>query len=137
MMYFVLGNRTLSTDFLHLIKWKDVNGDMQDLKLYEVLATVWINVSDLIGLDMYTRLGIEQRHPMNQIMCVQLVIEGWLKNMSKFTTYSCTWNGIYKLLYDLDLSTTAASLKEALEADVSSFTDSTRIGNKYVYGNHC
>ena len=126
-----LGNRTLSNDLLHLIKWKDVNDNMQELKLYEVLATVWIKVSDLIGLDMYTRRGIEQKYPTEPVLCVQLAIEEWIKNLSKYTAYSCTWNGIYNLLTDLDISAVAKRLKEALEAVFSSFA-----GNSACKGNY-
>ena len=96
-----------------------------------MLATVWIQVSDLIGLDMYTRMGIEQRHPTNHVLCVQLAIEEWIKNMSKYTAYSCTWNGIYTLLTDLKISAEAKRLKEALEAVFSSFAETSACKGMY------
>ena len=99
------------------MKWRNPNGELKELQLYQVLATVWVQLSDLIGLDMYLIKYIEQKHQKDQLLCVREVVEEWLKNRKKLDKYPCTWIGIYELLNALNLSTEAQRLKAALETD--------------------
>ena len=106
---------------------------MKELRLYDVLASVWRDLSDLLNLDGYTRKIIETKYPRDPKQCVRDVIEKWLNDEAKLSdhNYKCTWNGLCLLLEDLQLSSASKQLQEALRADISSFNNNTQTtGNR-------
>ena len=126
------GHQKITNDLLQLIKWQDVLGEMKELRLYNVLANVWGDVSDLLKLDGYTRKNIETKYPGDSKMCIRDVIEKWSNDETKLSvsSYKCTWNGFCLLLEDLQLSSVSKQLQEALRADVSSFNNNTQMPGK-------
>ena len=105
---------------------------MKELRLYDILASVWRDVSDLLDDD--TRKNIEITYYRDAKQCINEVIEKWSNDEIKLSAnYKCTWNGICHLLEDLQLSTASSQLKEALVADISSFNKNLqRQGNELI-----
>ena len=131
MKFQTLGNSKLRADLLHLIKWKDEYGEVQTLHIYGVLSSIWDKVSDLLKLDSHTRIAIETRNERNPERCIRDVIEKWMQNEKGLSpNYACTWNGLLSLLKDVDLTTAASDLNEALVADISSFNNNLTENSK-------
>ena len=128
---YTIGEKTITKDLLQLIKWKDKLGEMKELRLYDVLARIWKDVSDLLNLDGYTRKNTEMKYPEDSKQCIREVIEQWLNDETKSDcNYKCTWNGLSQLLQDLQLSRVTKQLQEALRADISSFNRNTQMPGK-------
>ena len=95
---------------------------MNTLRLYALLASVWVKVSDLMNLDVSTTTTIATKHNGDPEKCIRDVIGRWMNDQEKLSAnYKCTWNEICRLLEDLEHSTASSQLKEALAADISSF----------------
>ena len=73
--YTYTGHRKITKDLLQLIKWKDRYGEKKELRLYDVLASVWRDLFDLLNLDDYTRKNIETKYSGDSKQCVRDVIE--------------------------------------------------------------
>jgi len=110
------------------VKWEDKFGETKTLRLYEVLANVWKEVSDLLNLDNYTRNNIESKHAGDSKKCIHDVLENWSNNEEKLSAnYKYTWNGLCKLLNDVQFSSSSSALREALRANISSFSRNTQL----------
>jgi len=119
---------------LQLVKWGNKFGETKTLRLYEVLATVWKKVSDLLKLDGNTITNVETKYNRDPEQCIRDVMRRWLNDENKSANYQCTWNGLCQLLEDVELSTVSTHLKEALAADASSFHGNTQLpGLKNCY----
>ena len=122
-----VGHHKVTNDLLRLIKWENKSGGMNTLRLYALLASVWEKVSDLMNLDISTTTTIATKYNGDPEKCIRDVIGRWMNDQEKLSAnYKCTWNGICRLLKDLQLSSASSQLKEALAADVSSFNANTQ-----------
>ena len=109
---------------------------MKELRLCDILASGWGDVSDLL-LDDYNKKNIERKYPGDAKQCINEVIEKWSNDEIKLSAnYKCTWNGICHLLEDLQLSTVSLQLKEALAADISSFNKNLQRQGNAVINTH-
>ena len=103
---------------------------MDTIRLYEILSSVWQEISDLLQLNWFTRDAIETKNHGDPKKCIRDVMEKWLNEGKSLTTnYANTWNGLCSLLEDVRLCTVCGRLKDALKADISSFKN-----NKTSYG---
>ena len=126
-IFLAIDDKKVTKNLLQLIRWKNKSGEMKELRLYEVLASVWCDVSDFLNLEGHTRKNIETKHRGDSKQCIRDVIEKWSNDEKP--TYDYTWSGICKMLKNLELSGTSLLLKEALTADISSFNK----GMSYSY----
>jgi len=119
---------------LELIKWKNSRGQIEELRVYNVLSTVWKKVSALLKLDDYTITNIETIYRGNPEDCFRDVMKRWLDNDKKLSAdYKCTWNGLIKLAADVQHSRVSDQLKKALEAGSSSFKTDIQLSGKKSY----
>ena len=104
---------------------------MEELELYTILATVLDKVSDLLKLNSFKMQLIKDRHHHDPEKCIRDVINTWiLDGRSLSCNYKCTWNGLCLLLKDVQLSSIADDLEDALSAEISSFNDNWTANEK-------
>lgn len=117
-LYFA-GDETICQHFLQLIQWRSNKGNFE-VRLYNALAVDWKDLAARIGLDpdIIRRIGVDC--PRDQLECIRTVMDEWRKDEPKLK-FSYTWNGLCKVLNDINLSSISEQLKEALAADESSF----------------
>ena len=120
LLHLYAGHHKVTNDLLQLIKWENKSGEMNTLRLYALLASVWEKVSDLMNLDVNTTT-IATKYNGDPEKCIRDVIGKWMNDQKLSANYKCTWNEICRLLEDLEHSTASSQLKEALAADISSF----------------
>ncbi len=99
------------------MRWKNRGELIQKLRLYEVLSTKWKDVSDLVGLTPAERYTIDEKYSGRPDDCTREVVRILLSNNP--SSYTTTWNGMVRLLEDVNLMEPSKKLKEALEADFS------------------
>lgn len=121
LLYNSVCDELITSSHLQLIQWKDAAGNVQEFRLYNVLASCWKRMADGIGFDIHETELIEcdcDRYGAEE--CTRKVINRWVKDAYSYKIYP-TWNELCKLLNNIEHSNASEKLKEALEADQSTF----------------
>ena len=103
--------------YLGLLKWKDENGTIKELKIYSRVAHKWNQVATLLGFDHGQIESIKNNPPFNDLDRVQTVFRQWFENATKLpnaSKYPKSWQGLINLLEDVELSEVAKELCRAL-----------------------
>ena len=95
---------------LTVIVWTNKEGKQKYFRLQELICDKWILIGDLLHIP-YLLLGAWKHE--DALDCIRLVLTYWLKNGSP--AYSISWEGVYELLDDAELTNFVAPLKEAIE----------------------
>ena len=102
-----------SLSSLNLLKWKSQEGQEQEFRLVNRVSAEWQGFGLLLGLGM-NQLRVWRQERLGDVtMCWNLVMEHWLKGDS--ADYPPSWEGLYTLLQDMEFSTQAREMKEAVE----------------------
>ena len=99
---------------LTVIVWTNREGKQEYFRLQELLCDKWILIGDLLHIPR-SRLDAwkNEHHHGDPLDCIGLVLTYWLENGSP--TYPVSWEGVYELLDDAELTNFVAPLKEAIE----------------------
>ncbi len=100
---------------LTLLKWKDQDV-VKTFRLLDEVSGKWQLFGTLLGLSTNKLLVWEKEHPKNITMCCNKVMEYWL--VGGCTDYPATWEGMYTLLEDAELSEIAKELKKAIDCPI-------------------
>ena len=87
------------------------NGD-KCLRILDSISHEWIKAGDLLGLTPECLKGIDLKHRGDVHMCCRDVLVHWLQDNLK--NYPPTWECMKQLLKDMELSTVAIDLQNAL-----------------------
>ncbi len=96
-----------------MLVWTDTDGQPQILRVRDEMSVKWEEVGDLLGLTPARLHGIDCRRRGDVRQCCRDVLTDWIKDGS--SDYPPTWDGLIKLLIDLELSSIADTLKLALK----------------------
>ena len=94
---------------LTVFKWKDENGEMKRFRLKSLIIHEWRKIGNAVPVP-YPQLEVWSKRDAEE--CCDAVFNHWLTHPSD---YPATWEGLYELLEDSDLSSAAAELKSAVE----------------------
>ena len=102
---------TPSRKNISLIEWTDEGGNPRKFKLINKISSEWSDAGTLLGLsDELQNIENEGRGNKHRF---EEVHKRWEDNGS--SDYPFTWEGLFKLLHDIEKSTAARELREALE----------------------
>ena len=104
---------TPSLSTLTLIKWTDREGKHSSLKITELISAKWNKVGIMLGQQMSTLDNISQKSDDNIDRCLR-VFSHWIEAQGS-PRYSLTWEGLLELLRDIDHSSAAKKLSDALK----------------------
>ena len=131
-MYNLLGDKALVSKLLNMIKWKNEMEKMENLQIYDSLCSDWEKIADILGM-IKVRKSLKLI-PVNNNSHIMEVFTKWIEdkvNIDERSDYSCTWNGLCKVLDDINHSTIRSELQKALKFPESSLT--TFYDGKYWY----
>ena len=109
----VLAGVPLSLNSLSLLKWKDEHGKEQRLRLVEEVSCKWLEFGLAVGVKMDRLEAWEKQYCKDASRCWLEVMKRWL-NAGGTGDYPTTWEGLCKLLTDMDYGKVSSLLKEAL-----------------------
>ena len=99
---------------LTLLKWIDSNGQVQRLRIRNEISSRWLEIGDLLGLDMERLEQIEVENRGHVSMCFCDVLMDWLRHDNQ-NNYPASWQGLAELLEDMDLPNLACWLQHAID----------------------
>ena len=97
---------------LHLLRWTNEKDVQQELRIIRDISPVWKTAGDLLEIHHSDLKCIEMEQHYDPKSCCREVMLKWL-NQDKPSQYSADWQGLYKLLNDLELGSDAKQLKNA------------------------
>ena len=95
---------------LTVIKWKNDRGEVKTFKLKNSIKHKWREIGDHVVPWETLEVWAQEK---NAEACCKEVLLYWLNNPPP--NYPATWEGLYELLVDSELSQVAANLKQAVE----------------------
>ena len=87
----------------------DKEGKQQHFRLQELICNKWEIIGDLLQIP-HSLLDAWKGNAMN---CIRQVLTRWLESSNDI--YPVSWEGLYELLKDAELTDVIAPLKEAIE----------------------
>ncbi len=96
-----------------MLEWTDKDGQPQTLRVKDEMSVKWEEVGDLLELTPARLQSIDSQRRGEVRRCCRDVLMDWIKNGSP--RYPPTWDGLIKLLINLELSSIADTLKLALK----------------------
>ncbi len=97
---------------LILLRWFDKDGRTETLRLRDAMIHKWHDAGLFLDLSAPRLYGILTYRQGDVRQCLIDVFQEWISRGS--SNYPATWDGLLKLLRDLDLYSCAKSLKAAL-----------------------
>jgi hypothetical protein len=101
-----------------LIKWKDENGVKRELRIYSKIAHKWEDIATRLGLGGEIS-AIKQDSQYQTSLCIKTVFKKWFENATRLPNakyYPKSWQGLIKLLNDVELGEVAKELERALSS---------------------
>ena len=92
-----------------IIRWKDESGEIRKFKLKQSIVHKWRDLGDLIVPWQQLEVWAKEKDAKE---CCTAVLLYWLEHPPH--NYPATWEGLYELLDDCELSQVAAELKKAV-----------------------
>ena len=92
-----------------IIRWKDESGEIRKFKLKQSIVHKWRDLGDLIVPWQQLEVWAKEKDAKE---CCTAVLSYWLEHPPH--NYPATWEGLYELLDDCELSQVAAELKKAV-----------------------
>lgn len=102
-----------SLENLLQMKWRDCKGIEHSFKLVELISSKWYYIGIRLDINTDTLENYKQKSDDN-VMRLLYVFDHWIKNAGSLH-YTMDWHGVLVLLRDIEMSTAAKELKEALK----------------------
>ena len=97
---------------LMIFKWKNENGEVKKFRLKSLIIHEWRKIGNVVA--SYAQLEAWSKEFQRKAEdCCDAVLNHWLTHPPP--DYPATWEGLYELLEDAELSKVAADLKIAVE----------------------
>ncbi len=96
-----------------LLKWTDKDDQAQALRLRDAISSRWRDAGNFLGLNSPRMNEIALFYQGDVRQCCREVLQEWISKGA--SNYPVTWDGLLMLLDDLELHSTANSLKSALK----------------------
>ena len=99
---------------LTLLCWKDKDGKLQRFRLRDKIHSHWEDIGIRLGLTLNEMDAWQQECLGKVARCCTKVFEHWLTSGGT-EDYAATWEGLYRLLEDIDCATIAEDLKNIVQ----------------------
>ena len=106
---------TPSLTALGLLKWKDEHGCVQEFRLASKVSSRWKDFGQRLGMSWDELKVLDRKNLMNDKDSWRDVMNSWLSCEVKSEQYPTTWEGLYTLLKDLELSQYAQQMEKAVK----------------------
>ena len=103
----------LRLSLLNLLKWKDEDGQEQELRVVNEVGAKWYDFGMLLGLNLSQLNSWNVQYQADASKCWNTVIDQWL-SQGGTRDYPATWEGLYTLLRDTGYTKVAQKLKNAV-----------------------
>ena len=103
---------------MQLIKWKDHNGVINNLRIYSKIAHMWRQIANLLGFEPGEIKTVENNYHGDDSR-ITTVFRRWFENANNLPNASCypkSWQGLINLLNDAELGKVAEELQQALKS---------------------
>ena len=97
---------------LFLIEWRDEKGEIKQLRIKQLICNQWKNIGDLLEIPESVLESWNTKHKEDSLKCIDSVMSHWLK--CPIDDYPVSWEGLKKLLKDVELSKVAEDIELAL-----------------------
>ena len=99
--------------YFHLIEYKE--GDREEkFELVSLVSGSWKKIGILIDLTFDVLENYEKEKRSNPVRCWERVMQDWLDGQGS-SSYPITWNGLYKLLRNINKGKVAQDLEKAVQ----------------------
>ena len=98
---------------LHLLKYRK-DGNIEEFRLMNRVSAKWRKFGILLKITNNDLDGFDEKCRGDPDNCWMKVMQRWLDGST--SGYDITWEGLYQLLNDLQLSKVATDLKEAVDS---------------------
>ena len=98
---------------LELIKYKDTDGKMKELRLLQRVQNKWKEIGIQLDIGHAALEGIRKKHRDNVYEQCQEVFQIWREQGSQ--KYPYLWNGILSMLKDIQMKRVSEELEKALD----------------------
>ena len=99
---------------LLLLKWKDVDGLEHTFSLIDKVGAEWQKIGVMLGITTNKLIGWDRQHRGDVTLCWGELVGHWKKSGGT-NNYPHTWDGLYKLLRDIQYSQVAEDMKKAVD----------------------
>ena len=96
------------------MEWIDKDGFKEQLRILNEVCAQWKDIGALLGFSGAEMKEIERNCPRDIKECCREILTSWIEHGRGHESYPATWEGLHKLLEDIECSTLAKLLKEAL-----------------------
>ena len=112
---------------LAIIVWTNKEGKQEYFRLQESICDKWVLIGDLLHIRYPLLDAWKKKWDGDPLNCIREVLTYWLDNGPH--TYPVSWEGVYELLDDAELTNFVVLLKEAIENAQRKlyFTESVKI----------
>ena len=97
---------------LQLIRWTNENGELKKFRLKLLICNEWEEVGDLVDIPDAMLRAWSTKYRDNPLKCIKPVLSHWLNNPTN--DYPATWDGLCKLLEDIQHSELAKKLRHCV-----------------------
>ena len=97
---------------LVLIKWKNEKGETQQLRIKQLICNKWRDIGHLLEISNEVLESWNTRHKEDTLKCIDFVMSHWLQCPTD--DYPVSWEGLKKLLLDIQLGKVAEDIELAL-----------------------
>lgn len=114
---------TVQHDCLDLLRWRDDNGTIKKLKIYDKIAHKWNRIATRLGFEPVQIDSIQSNYPFSDYNKTTAVFRVWFENANGLPNadrYPKSWQGLINLLEDSELSEVGAKLYTALSSPKNS-----------------
>ena len=108
-MYFGPSSHSITT----FIKWRNKQGKEEKFRLNQLVCHKWKEIGRRLKIPESLLIAWEKEHLKVQLECTNTVLCHWLENPTDY--YPKSWDGLQRLLKDVQLSEIAIDLKRALD----------------------
>ena len=97
---------------LLLIEWMNVKGEIKQLRIKQLICNQWRDIGDLLEIPQSIVESWNTKHKEDPLKCINPVMRHWLQCPTD--DYPVSWEGLKKLLKDVQLSEVAQDIELAL-----------------------
>ena len=78
------------------------SGEQRRFSVIEQIQDKWESIGILLGFQRPELDTVQQQYNRDAIKCLTHITEKWIRKSSKVDRYNATWDGLAKLLRDID-----------------------------------
>ena len=95
---------------LFLIEWRNEKGETERLRIKQKICNRWKYIGDLLEIPEAVLESWNTKHKEDSLKCIDSVMSHWLQHPTD--DYPVSWEGLKKLLQDVELSEVAKDIED-------------------------